>query len=75
MPKYFGHSENMIVELEWRDIDLVNGGELTASEVVAAGALAIRVGATVSTVNPVAGVAIAAAGATAVLFGSFAAGI
>lgn len=64
-----------ITELRLDEIDQVGGSVLTATEVVSAGALAMQVGATVAVVCPVAGVAIAAAGATAVLFGSFAAGL
>ena len=68
----FNSSNVTIFELRLDEIEQVEGGELTAQEVVAAGALAIRVGATVGAVNPVAGAAIAAVGATAVLFGALA---
>lgn len=65
-------TNNRIAELNAFETDLVAGGELTAEEVVAAGALAIRTGMTVAAVNPAVGAAIAAAGATAVLFGGLA---
>lgn len=64
-----------INELSSDELGQIGGGDLTAGEVVQAGALAIRVGATVAAVNPAAGAAIAAAGATAVLFGSLAAAL
>lgn len=64
-----------IQELSFQELDQIGGGELTAEEVVAAGALAIRVGCTVAAVNPAAGAAIAAVGATAVLFGGLASGL
>lgn len=75
MVKYSRVSGNVITELDFDEIEYVDGGALTAGEVVASGALAIRVGMTVAAVNPVAGAVIAAAGATAVLFGSLASGL
>ena len=64
-----------IRELNAHELGQIGGGELTADEVVAAGAMAIQTGAAVAPVNPAAGALIAAAGATAVLFGTLAASI
>lgn len=64
-----------ITELSFDEIELVDGAELTAGEVAAIGAVAVRTGMAVAAVNPAAGAAIAAVGATAVLLGGLVASL